>query len=87
LLMEGNHQAKESFCIRCGKCIENCPSGLMPVKIVEAVKIEEFSQYEKLFVTSCVECGICSYNCPAAIPLLNYIRFAKAEYIKRRSQQ
>lgn len=87
LLMEGNHQAKESFCIRCGKCIENCPSGLMPVKIAEAVKIEEFSQYEKLFVTSCVECGVCSYNCPAAIPLLNYIRFAKAEYIKRRSQQ
>lgn len=87
LVLDGNHKAQESKCIRCGKCIDNCPSGLMPVKITESAKIGETSQYEKLFVSSCVECGVCSYNCPAAIPLLNYIRLAKVELIKRRSQK
>jgi len=85
LVFNGNIPYQESQCIRCGKCVENCPAGLMPVKITESAKIGEFIQYEKMFVTSCIECGVCSYNCPAGIPLLNYIRLAKAELIKRRT--
>jgi len=87
LVLNGNIPYLESQCIRCGKCVENCPAGLMPVKIAESAKISEYNQYEKLFVTSCIECGVCSYNCPAGIPLLNYIRLTKAELMKRRTQK
>ncbi len=87
LVLNGNISYQENQCIRCGKCIENCPTGLMPVKITESAKIGEYIQYEKLFVTSCIECGVCSYNCPAGIPILNYIRLAKAEQMKRRNQK
>ena len=87
LVLKGNISYQESQCIRCGKCVENCPAGLMPVKITESAKISEYNQYEKLFVTSCIECGVCSYNCPAGIPILNYIRLAKAELMKRRAQK
>ncbi|MDD4663055.1 MAG: electron transport complex subunit RsxC [Caldisericia bacterium] len=87
LVLNGNIPYQENQCIRCGKCVENCPAGLMPVKITESAKIGEYVQYEKLFVSSCIECGVCSYNCPAAIPLLNYIRLAKAELMKRRNQK
>lgn len=85
LLFPADKGIKENQCIRCGACIQNCPAGLMPIKISEAVKIEEVDRYNALHTSSCVECGVCSYNCPARIPLLNYIRTAKAEILKRRT--
>jgi electron transport complex protein RnfC len=78
--------AKETIelnCIRCGKCIQNCPSGLMPLKIVEFSKVRDWEASYKYSATSCIECGLCSYNCPAKINLLNHIRIAKTQLQKR----
>jgi electron transport complex protein RnfC len=78
--------AKETIelnCIRCGRCIQNCPSGLMPLKIVEFSKVRDWEASYKYSATSCIECGLCSYNCPAKINLLNHIRIAKTQLQKR----
>ena len=69
----------ERNCIRCGRCIQRCPMGLMPLMYVSHVKkgmIEDLSDYH-LF--NCVECGACSYDCPANIPIVSYIKVGKAK--------
>ncbi|MCK5847784.1 MAG: electron transport complex subunit RsxC [Caldisericia bacterium] len=74
----------EGSCIRCGRCIENCPMGLMPYRIVELTKNKKYQETERYFSTSCIECGLCTYNCPSRIPVLNYIRTSKSEVIRLR---
>ena len=77
----------ESSCIRCGRCIQNCPSGLMPYRFVELAKRNNHFQANRYYVSSCIECGLCTYNCPARIPILNYIRVTKQEIKRKRSGQ
>ncbi|MDD4028241.1 MAG: electron transport complex subunit RsxC [Caldisericia bacterium] len=76
----------ETSCIRCGRCIENCPAGLMPYRFVELAKKNHFEDANHYFVNSCIECGLCTYNCPARIPILNYIRVTKQELKRKRSR-
>jgi electron transport complex protein RnfC len=83
LFFSKSNETKEQNCIRCGKCIQNCPAGLMPLKIVEFSKARNFEQSSKFDASACIECGLCSYNCPAKINLLNHIRIAKTEQQKR----
>ena len=69
----------ERGCVRCGRCIQRCPMGLMPLMYVSHVKkgmIEDLSDYHLL---NCVECGACSYDCPANIPIVSYIKVGKAK--------
>jgi len=70
-------------CIRCGKCIDICPMGLMPYAIKSAVELNETERFKELYVTNCIECGSCSYICPAKIPLLDYCKLGKYELNKK----
>lgn len=79
--------SEEGNCIRCGRCVRNCPAGLMPLKIVEFSKKDEIENAEKYFATSCIECGLCSYGCPSKIDLLSYIRSIKIEIIRKRKRK
>lgn len=83
LCFEHDQSVNSQNCIRCGKCIQNCPSGLMPLKIVEYYKAEDFNAYQDFYPLACIECGICSFVCPAKINLLNHIKLAKYEIQKR----
>jgi len=74
---------EESQCIRCSRCIKNCPMGLMPLKIMEYSKANEIDLCEKYFAVSCVECGLCSYGCPANIQIMNYIKDAKVQILRK----
>lgn len=71
-------QAKESVCIRCGKCLEVCPMQLAPTTLMYRVKRELFGEAKDLGIVSCFECGACAYECPAKIPLLDYMKYGKA---------
>ena len=74
---------KESDCIRCSRCIEACPAGLMPCMIGVASKNNRFdiaSSYDPL---DCIECGACGYVCPSSIPLVQLIKLAKAKVNKK----
>jgi Na+-translocating ferredoxin:NAD+ oxidoreductase subunit C len=78
-------------CIRCGKCVENCPMNLHPVliakyaekamfeKVSESYSRRMFEKTAELYALDCFECGCCAYNCPSHIPLVHYIKTAKAE--------
>ena len=67
----------EPECIRCGKCVSNCPMKLMPAYIAQYSRLGNMEMAEKFGAMSCVECGTCSYNCPAKIEIVQYIRSAK----------
>lgn len=61
-------------CIRCGWCIEACPTRVRPAVILEAAQKNNPSLAERAGIEACIECGICSYVCPSKLPLLEGIR-------------
>lgn len=64
-------------CIRCAKCVNVCPQGLEPYKLMNFVEKQLFEEAYKDHNLDCIECGSCSYICPAYRPLLDYIRLGK----------
>lgn len=74
----GKKAATTQTCIRCGKCVQNCPMHLMPSYIAQFSKIGNFEAAEKYGAMSCVECGTCSYSCPGCVEIVQHIRVAKA---------
>ncbi len=70
----------ESPCMRCGRCITNCPLYLTPTKIAHAVKHRDYDMAVEYDMNACCECGCCSYVCPAQIPLAQYIRAGKNQF-------
>lgn len=64
-------------CIRCGKCISQCPFMLNPVLISKAYREHDTEALEKLKVNLCMECGCCSYVCPTKQPLVQRNKLSK----------
>lgn len=71
--------AAEFSCIRCGRCIEHCPMGLVPTQLMKYVKNGLLREAESWGILDCVECGCCQYSCPAKIPLVHWIRLGKSQ--------
>lgn len=68
----------ETACIRCGRCIQNCPMNLQPVNIETAFRLQKPEELAALKVNLCMECGCCAYVCPAHRPLVQVNKLAKA---------
>jgi len=64
-------------CIRCARCIEVCPVGLMPMSIAKAAEYDHFDMANELNAVDCMECGCCAYGCPSNIQLVQLIKHAK----------
>lgn len=69
---------KETDCIRCGKCHEACPMGLVPTNIVRFSKAKDIEKLKHAGTMVCMECGSCAYTCPAGKPLVQHMRLAKS---------
>lgn len=69
----------EFNCIRCGRCIQRCPMGLMPLMYVNMVKKSMIADLAGYHLMNCVECGACTYDCPANIPIVSYIKVGKSK--------
>lgn len=69
--------AEERVCIRCGKCIEVCPMGLMPAVLATLVRKKNFDTALEYSIMSCDDCGCCAYVCPSNIPLVQLLRYGK----------
>ncbi len=68
---------KERPCIKCGKCVEACPMGLVPSFIKKACQQKDTDKLKKLGIQVCMECGCCSFSCPSGIPLVQYMKLSK----------
>lgn len=68
---------EENECIRCSRCIEACPAGLMPCMIGIGVKNNRFDIAKSYEPLDCIECGSCGYVCPSNIQLVQLIKLAK----------
>ena len=82
ILVKKSDIREEHDCVRCGRCVEACPMGLMPLQIVNLVKHEDYDHLPGYHINNCVECGSCAYGCPANIPLVSYIKLGKLELRK-----
>jgi len=72
ILVLESKETKSESCIKCGKCSEVCPVGIMPVTI-----IDNKDQADKLKIDRCIECGLCSYVCPAKIEVREILKSIK----------
>lgn len=61
-------------CINCGRCMEACPSRLLPGQIADFADHFDEEMFEKYNGMECVECGCCSYVCPAKKHLAQSIK-------------
>ncbi len=69
----------EQNCIRCGKCIEACPMGLMPNLLNQDAIHKDFAAFDAHDGLDCIECGSCSFVCPAKRHLAQTLRVTKRE--------
>lgn len=63
-----------SACINCGKCVDACPSKLVPTLLSEHAAHFNEDGFMEEHGLECVECGCCSYVCPAKRPLTQNIK-------------
>lgn len=67
----------ESFCVRCGECVQNCPMGLNPGLISLAINRDRLDLAEEYGIMDCIECGLCAYLCPSRRNIVQAIKAAK----------
>jgi electron transport complex protein RnfC len=65
-------------CIRCGWCVEACPTNISPVGLLDAAQKNDQAAARFHGLHACIECGVCSYVCPTRLPLLASIRGMRA---------
>ncbi len=56
-------------CINCGRCVEACPSRLIPSRLADYAERHDEETFTKHEGLECMECGSCSFVCPAKRPL------------------
>ena len=54
-----------SACINCGRCVDACPSRIIPSRLADFSERFDEPSFVKWEGMECVECGSCSYVCPA----------------------
>ncbi len=58
-------KAMSTPCINCGRCVEVCPSRIIPSRLADYAERHDEETFTAQNGLECVECGSCSYVCPA----------------------
>ena len=74
-------------CIRCGRCAQVCPAGLVPYEMEAFILSKQLNKAEEIGVMDCILCGCCSYICPARRKLAPGFREARAQIQAERRKQ
>jgi electron transport complex protein RnfC len=65
-------------CIRCGRCVDICPMGLMPSMLSVLSEAGQYEECKDYNLFDCFECGSCAYVCPSKRPIVQFVRLAKS---------
>ncbi len=77
----------ERNCIRCAKCVEHCPIGLMPFELNFNSINSDLGAFDENHGLDCIECGCCSYICPSKRHLAQTIRATKRTVMAHKRNQ
>ncbi len=80
-------QLPVSPCIRCGRCMEVCPSRLTPHRLMKCAEQGNTEGFVRLDGMECCECGACSYVCPAGRPLTQAFRQTRRSILDERRRR
>ncbi len=81
-----NEKQEELPCLRCGMCIEYCPSKLQPVQIMSSEKAKNIEHIINAKADRCISCGLCSYICPSKIEVTDWVLKAKTRLLNIQKQ-
>ena len=73
-------------CIRCGRCVEVCPSNLVPQKMMIYAERFNDADFEALNGMECYECGSCTYVCPAGRKLTQAFKQTRRSILQNRKK-
>lgn len=76
-----------SACINCGRCVDVCPSRIIPSRLADYGERYDEDNFVKWEGMECVECGSCSYVCPAKRQLKQSIASMKKIVIANRKKR
>ncbi|RZN39611.1 MAG: electron transport complex subunit RsxC [Methanophagales archaeon ANME-1-THS] len=83
LTREKSKLPAERTCIRCGRCVEVCPIGLIPTMLGKLARERRFDECIAYHIQDCMGCGSCTYVCPSKIPITQLVSYGKEELKKR----
>lgn len=73
-------QTTELTCIRCGRCVNACPMGLVPRVFSDMCDKKQYALAKSDFgLLDCAECGSCVYVCPSKRNIVQYVKLSKAQ--------
>ncbi|MGH8151211.1 MAG: 4Fe-4S dicluster domain-containing protein [Rhodanobacteraceae bacterium] len=76
-------RARQQPCSHCGDCVRTCPEGLDPERLFFALVGDDVAATRAGRLDACSECNRCADVCPSHIPLLDWLRWGKAELFNR----
>ncbi len=77
---------EQRACIRCGRCVDHCPLGLVPSDLSILCENEDWDAALEADIMECKECGCCAYICPANRRIVHLVKYGKSELAKRKRE-
>lgn len=87
LCLSEDQVGEPSACINCGRCVEACPSRVVPALLATYAEHYDFEAFEKHDGMECCECGCCSYICPAKRQLTQAIKSMRKMVLANRKKK
>lgn len=77
---------QSASCIRCGRCVEVCPSRIVPQKLYECSQRSDSEGFIRLNGMECCDCGCCAYVCPANLSLNQSFKEMRSSILNSRKK-
>jgi len=77
ILIQPKAESVDSDCIRCGRCVDVCPTMLLPLYYSPLAGEKKYDEMAEYNVFHCIECGCCDYICPSRIEIRRAIKDGK----------